>query len=53
MRDITFIFALMSFYLFYFNGLSFLCCSETGYGLIAYAAIKENKIFEENYAFNH
>ncbi|EAO2686857.1 hypothetical protein E2X65_17260 [Salmonella enterica] len=44
MREITFIFKVMSFYLFYFNGLYFLCCSEAGCGPVVCACLKEKVV---------
>lgn len=33
-----------SFYLFYFNGLAFLCCSEAGCVPILCASLKEKEV---------
>ncbi|EDV0905154.1 hypothetical protein QF91_004407 [Salmonella enterica subsp. salamae] len=53
MMEVTFIFKVMSFYLFYFNGLSFLCCSEAGCGSGVCAFLKEKQNLAAYYDYYH
>ncbi|SQH41974.1 Uncharacterised protein [Salmonella enterica] len=43
--EVTLIFKVMPFYLFYFNGLCFLCCSEVGCGPIVCDFFKKKRLW--------